>query len=425
MNINNITARQILDSRGNPTVEAEVWCEGNIFGRASVPSGASTGTHEAHELRDKGDAFGGNGVLHAIKNIETEIKDVLLGVPADDQFKIDELMIELDGTPNKSRLGANAILAVSLAAAHAAARVRQLPLYKHINDIAEQPPMSIPVPMLNLLNGGQHALRSADFQEYMVMPIGVDSYAKAIQIGSEIFQTLKQKLIADGFSATVGDEGGFAPTVASNTEMLDRLQEACTTAGHTPGETVVFALDVAASEFFSSECYRLKTEKRALKPTDMIEYLSIIAKKYPVVSIEDGLAQDDWASWTRLTEKLPHVQLVGDDLLVTNLERLEKAIKLKAGNAILIKLNQIGTLSETIKAITTAKAHGWRTIVSHRSGETEDVTIAHLAVGTGADHIKTGSVSRGERTAKHNELIRIEDSDTELKFAQFTQSHIT
>jgi len=416
VNITNITARQIIDSRGNPTVEAEVWC-GDVFGRAAVPSGASTGEHEAHELRDGGDAFGGKGVTQAIQNIEGEIKNALLGISADDQYKIDEILIDIDNTPNKHHMGANAMLAVSLASAHAAARVRELPLYKHLNDIAHGPEMSLPMPMMNLLNGGKHATQSSDFQEYMIVPVGAHSYREAVQVGAEVFQALKAILHKKGVSTTVGDEGGFAPTVYSNTEMLDLLEEAVEQAGYRGGEEICFALDVAASEFFENGSYRLDAEARSLLSEDMIEYLSAIVGKYPVISIEDGLSEDEWSSWPILTQELKGVQVVGDDLLVTNLERLKKAVRLEAGNAILIKPNQIGTLTETIYAILEAKKDGFNAVVSHRSGETEDVTIAHLAVGTGAGQIKTGSVSRGERTAKHNELMRIEDANPDLIFS--------
>lgn len=403
----------ILDSRGNPTVEAEVWC-GDVMGRAAAPSGASTGAHEAHELRDGGKAFAGKGVQRALKNIHEQIKDSLLGLSADEQSRIDEVMIELDGSENKSHLGANAILPVSLAVAHAAAGVRNVALYKHINDIADNPPMSLPLPMFNVLNGGSHAAHSSDFQEYMLVPVQATSYRESVQVASEIFTSLKNVLDDKKLSTNVGDEGGFAPSVSSNTAMLDLLLAATKEAEYTPGTDVIFALDVAASEFYKAEKYNLATEKRELDTAQMIEYLQTITKQYPVVSIEDGLHEDDWDGWTELTKKLGETQLVGDDLLVTNQGRLEKAIEHKAGNAILIKPNQIGTLTETIKTIAVAKEAGWNTVVSHRSGETEDVTIAHIAVGTGAGQIKTGSVSRGERTAKHNELMRIEDDAEQL-----------
>lgn len=422
MKIVHIEARQILDSRGNPTVEADVWLEGGVFGRAAVPSGASTGIHEAHELRDGGKAFGGLGVTKAIKNIETEILGALKGVSADDQFMIDQKMIDLDGTPNKSRLGANAILAVSLASAHAAAKARNILLYAHINDIAGNPEKSLPLPMMNVLNGGKHASGSSDFQEFMIIPHAVESFAEAVQVGSEIFQALKHEIASVGVSTAVGDEGGFTfPIQSANTEMLDLLSNACLSAGYQPGADVSFALDVAASEFYEKERYVLQTENRAITSDMMIDYLEEIAQKYPVTSIEDGLAEDDWDSWTKLTNQIGHLQLVGDDLLVTNPERLQRAINLHAGNAILIKPNQIGTLTETIRAIQIAKEHGWRTIVSHRSGETEDVTIAHIAIGTGAGQIKTGSLSRSERTAKHNELMRLESIDRTLKLANLSR----
>ena len=418
MKIVNIVARQILDSRGNPTVEADVWLEGGIFGRAAVPSGASTGVHEAHELRDGGEAYGGSGVSKAVSNIVDRILPEIKGIRADDQFLIDQKMIDLDGTLNKSSLGANAILAVSLAVAHAASKARDLPLYKHINDIAHGPKMSMPLPMMNVLNGGRHATGSSDFQEFMIIPRNRQNFADVVKTGSEIFQTLKKVLAEAGLSTTVGDEGGFTcPVNRLNTELLDVLNVACRGAGYEPGVDVSFAMDVAASEFYIDDEYVLKTENRKLNTSTMNAYLEEIAYRYPVVSIEDGLSEDDWDGWVEMTENIGHIQLVGDDLLVTNPQRLENAIELSAGNAILIKPNQIGTLTETIKAINLAKENNWRTIISHRSGETEDTTIAHLAVGTGAGQIKTGSMSRSERTAKYNELLRIEEMDNSLKLA--------
>lgn len=419
MKIQRIIARQILDSRGTPTLEADVWLESGVFGRAAVPSGASTGVHEAHELRDGGKAYGGKGVQKAIANVEGEIANRLHGLMADDQFLVDGAMIDLDGTPHKSRLGANAILAVSLACARAAAAQRQVPLYRHINDIAAQPAMSIPMPMMNILNGGKHATTSSDFQEFMIIPKSATTYAQAIQMGSEIFMALKADIHKAGHSTAVGDEGGFTYPVAANTEMLDLLQSAVASAGYTTSHDVCFALDVAASEFFSKGSYTLATEHRTLRSAEMITYLENIVKKYPVASIEDGLEQDDWDNWQALTTRLNHIQLVGDDLLVTNSDRLGRAVTLQAANAILIKPNQIGTLTETVRTIQQAKAAGWRTIISHRSGETEDVTIAHLAVGTGAGQIKTGSLSRTERTAKHNELLRIEAAERTLHLTPF------
>lgn len=416
MKITKIVARQILDSRGNPTVEADVWLDDGSFGRAAVPSGASTGIHEAHELRDGGQAFHGLGVLTAVKHIEENIFPALEGMSADNQQAIDQKMKELDGTENKSHLGANALLAVSLAVAHAAAKARGMLLYAHINDLAGNPQKSLPLPMMNVLNGGKHATGSSDFQEFMLIPKGAESFSRAVQIGAEIFQSLKQEIAKAGVSTAVGDEGGFTyPIQSANTEMLDILMQATKRAGYSPGKDVVFALDVAASELYQQERYVLATEERALSSEMMIRYLADIADRYPVVSIEDGLAEDDWDGWVSLTQRLQGVQLVGDDLLVTNPTRLQTAIDKKAGNAILIKPNQIGTLSETIEAIRLAQANGWRTIVSHRSGETEDVTIAHIAVGTGAGQLKTGSLSRSERIAKYNELLRLESIDATLK----------
>ena len=415
MKIVKIVARQILDSRGNPTVEADVFLDSGAFGRAAVPSGASTGVHEAHEMRDGGKAFGGLGVTKAIAKIHEEITPILLGELADDQNLIDQKMIDLDGTPNKSRLGANAILAVSLAVAHAAAKERGIMLYKHINDIAQNPKMSLPLPMMNVLNGGKHALDSSDFQEFMIIPVSATTYTSAVQIGSEIFQALKRRIQSSDMPTAVGDEGGFTYPVTNNTEMLDLLSSATFDAGYLLGTDIVFALDTASSEFFEDNMYNLNCENRRLYGLGMVQYLEDICRKYQVVSIEDGLSQDDWFGWTEMTKRFTNIQVVGDDLLVTNVERLEKAIAEKAGNAILIKPNQIGTLTETIRAIAVAKKAGWRTIVSHRSGETEDVTIAHIAVGTGAGQIKTGSLSRSERTAKHNELMRIEQIDSSLK----------
>lgn len=418
MLISHISARQILDSRGVPTVEADVWLDNGIFGRAAVPSGASTGIHEAHELRDGDKAFGGQGVLKAVANIEGEIANHLHGIMVDDQFLIDQKLIELDGTPNKSRLGANAILAVSLACAHAAAKARHILLYVHVNDIAGNPSKSLPLPMMNILNGGKHASNSADFQEFMIIPCGIKTYADAIQIGAEIFQSLKKEIANSGASTAVGDEGGFTFPVKSNTDMLDLLNKASISAGYQPGNDVGYALDVAASELFNAGKYDLKIENRQLENTDMINYLEQIANNYPIQSIEDGLDQDEWDGWVELTNRLSSLQIVGDDLLVTNPDRLQNAIEQKAGNAILIKPNQIGTLTETIQTVKLAKQNNWRTVISHRSGETEDVTIVHLAVGTGAGQIKTGSLSRSERNAKHNEIMRLESFDNSLHLAK-------
>lgn len=416
MEIKQIVARQILDSRGNPTVEADVWLVNGVFGRAAVPSGASTGIHEAHELRDGGEAYGGLGVSKAVANIHDKIQPALKGIRADDQYLIDQTMIDLDGTPNKENLGANAILAVSLACAHAAAKGRGILLYAHIADIAHNSNKSLPMPMMNVLNGGKHASGSTDVQETMIIPKNATSFMHAIQIGSEVFQSLKKILAARGESTAVGDEGGFTLHIQnSNAEALDVLSEAIEKAGYRVGEDVVFALDVAASELYKEPNYEFAAEHQTLNATDTINWYRDLASRYPIVSVEDGLSQDDWQGWQDLTNSLPNMQLVGDDLLVTNSERLQRAINLKAGNSILIKPNQIGTLTETILTIQLAKNNGWNTILSHRSGETEDVTIAHIAIGTGAGQIKTGSLSRSERTAKHNELMRIEAIDPTLQ----------
>ena len=415
MKITSVIPRQILDSRGNPTVEVDVILEGGFTGRAAVPSGASTGIHEAHELRDGEKAFGGLGVQKAIANINDVLFPGIADIPADDQFALDARMCELDGTPNKSKLGANALLAVSLAVAQAAANKRGLPLYQHLNDIAGNPEMSIPMPMINVLNGGKHADHSTDMQESMIIPIGATSYAEAIQMSAEVFAALKSLLKANGSSTLVGDEGGFTLQVKdSNREALELLTEAIIKAGYEPGKDISFGLDVAASEFYENGIYNLSAEHKQLSQPQLIDWYKQLVTDFPVVSIEDCLDQDDWEGWQAAQKNLD-LQLVGDDLLVTNIERLQKCIDLHAANAILIKPNQIGTLTETIRAIQLAKKHGWNTIVSHRSGETEDVTIAHIAVGTGAGQIKTGSVSRSDRTAKHNELLRIEAADPELK----------
>lgn len=416
MEIAKIEARQILDSRGNPTIEADVWLVNGVFGRAAVPSGASTGMHEAHELRDGGQAYGGLGVQKAVGNIYERITPALRGLRADDQFLVDQTMIDLDGSPNKENLGANAILAVSLACAHAAANARGILLYSHIADICKNPDKSLPMPMMNILNGGKHATGSTDIQETMIIPKSAGTFTQAIQMGSEIFQSLKKILAERGEVTSVGDEGGFTLHVRkSNAEALDVLSEAVKKAGYQVGQDIVFALDVAASELFIDNAYNFAAEGRTVNAESTIMWYHELAQRYPIVSIEDGLAEDDWSGWQTMTSSLGNLQLVGDDLLVTNSERLQRAINLNAGNAILIKPNQIGTLTETIKAIQLAKDNGWNTIISHRSGETEDVTIAHIAIGAGAGQIKTGSLSRSERTAKHNELMRIESIDPTLQ----------
>ncbi len=409
-----IRAREILDSRGNPTVEADVILESGASGRASVPSGASTGEHEAVELRD-GDSgrFGGKGVLKAVEAIEDRIQPELLGMESVDQIVIDRTMIVLDGTPNKSELGANAILAVSLAAARASADELDLPLYRYLGG-----PMSrvMPVPMMNILNGGAHATNTVDFQEFMIVPVGAPTFADGLRMGTEVFHTLKKVLISRNLSTGVGDEGGFAPDLKSDEEALNIILEAIEKAGYKPGEDIAFALDCAASELYANGSYTFKKSKGGTYDADgMIELYSGWLDKYPIVSIEDGLAEDDWDGWANLTAALgERVQLVGDDLFVTNSERLARGIKEDVANSILIKVNQIGTLTETLEAIELAKVNGYQSVISHRSGETEDSFIADLAVATNAGQIKTGSASRSDRLAKYNQLLRIEEELGEL-----------
>jgi enolase len=402
-----IIAREILDSRGNPTVEAEVVLDSGAVGRAAVPSGASTGAHEAVELRD-GDKgrYGGKGVSKAVDNVEGEIFDALSGLDPSDQIKIDEIMIELDGTPNKARLGANAILAVSLACAKAAAEDNGVPLYRHVGGVYAR---TLPVPMMNIINGGAHADNPIDIQEFMVMPVGAGTTADAARMGAEVFHALKKALHDAGHSTNVGDEGGFAPNLQSADEALSFIAKACEAAGHRVGEEMVFALDCASTEFFKEGRYAMEGEGKTLDAGGMVDYLAALCAKWPIVSIEDGCAEDDWAGWKLLTEKLgDKVQLVGDDLFVTNPERLRQGIEQGVGNAILVKVNQIGTLSETLEAVETAHRAGYKAVMSHRSGETEDATIADLAVATNCGQIKTGSLSRSDRLAKYNQLIRIE-----------------
>ncbi|HZH47766.1 MAG TPA: phosphopyruvate hydratase [Roseococcus sp.] len=405
--IADIIAREVLDSRGNPTVEAEVVLDDGSRGRAIVPSGASTGAHEAVELRD-GDRlrFGGKGVLHAVGFVEGEIFDAIGGMDAADQVKLDNIMIELDGTPNKSRLGANAILAVSLAVAKAAAQAHDLPLYRYVGGAYAR---TLPVPMMNIINGGQHADNPIDIQEFMVMPLAAPTVADAVRIGAEIFAALKKQLHAAGHNTNVGDEGGFAPNIGSADEALAFIAKACEAAGHRVGEDVAFALDCAATEFFKDGVYAMEGENKSFDAGGMVDYLAGLCAKWPIVSIEDGCAEDDWAGWKLLTERLgAKVQLVGDDLFVTNPERLAQGIESATANAILVKVNQIGTLSETLEAVEMAHRAGYRAVMSHRSGETEDSTIADLAVATNCGQIKTGSLSRSDRLAKYNQLIRIE-----------------
>lgn len=418
--ITNIIARQILDSRGNPTVEADVFLSGGSMGRAAVPSGASTGSGEALELRD-GDAskYGGKGVLKAVANVGGLILEALKGKDASDQNAIDQTMISLDGTDNKSNLGANAILAVSIAAAKAVANQKGIPLYQHFAEISGNTELLLPRPMMNVSNGGMHADWATDIQEFMIMPISTDNINDTIRVGAEIFHTLGKIMKSHGYKTTVGDEGGYAPNVKEGNEEPFRLiVEAITTAGYTPGKDVVLLSDPAASEFYSDGIYDLKTENKKLTGAELITYYHNLIDKYPIVSIEDGFAENDWDAWKAATAELGNrLQLVGDDLLVTNPKLLQRAIDEKACNSILIKVNQIGTISESIEAIKLAKRSGFTAIVSHRSGETEDTTIAHLAVGLGTGQIKTGSMSRSERVAKYNELLRIAESNPSIKLA--------
>lgn len=415
--ISNIKARQVLDSRGNPTVEADVYLEGGASGRAIVPSGASTGEGEALELRDGDkDFYGGKGVLKAVWNVNSKIKDVLVGNSAEQKI-IDQLMRELDGTEGKSNLGANAILAVSLATAKAVAKAKKMPFYAYVAELASTAhQMSIPMPMMNVMNGGEHASWATDFQEYMIMPLGAGNIAEAVRMGAETFHELKKVLAKRGYPTTVGDEGGYAPKVHNgNNEPLECIKLAVERAGFRLGKDIAIAMDIASSEFFKDGHYELKTNGDWKTPDDLINWYTWIIDNYPVVSIEDGLGEKDWEGWKKMTERIGRrVQLVGDDLFVTNTKLLQRGIEEKVGNAILIKPNQIGTLSETIDAVMLAKKNSYRTIISHRSGETEDTSIAHIAVGLGAGQIKTGSLSRSERICKYNELIRIAEGNSTL-----------
>jgi len=403
-----IVAREILDSRGNPTVEADVLLESGVSGRAAVPSGASTGTREAIELRD-GDKgrYGGKGVLKAVENVNTEICEAIVGLDAVEQSFIDQTLIDLDGTENKSRLGANALLAVSLAVAKAAAEESGLPLYRYLGGAGR---MQLPVPMMNVINGGAHANNSLDLQEFMIIPVGTESFREAIRCGAEIFQTLKKLLDKKGMSTTVGDEGGFAPNLPNNEAALKLIIEAIEASGYTPGSQVAIGLDCASSELFKDGKYDLASEKLKLSAKEFTDYLAAWVDKYPIVSIEDGMAEGDWEGWKVLTNRLgKKVQIVGDDLFVTNTKILSEGIRQGVANSILIKINQIGTLTETLAAIEMAKRAGYTAVVSHRSGETEDTFIADLAVGANALQIKTGSLSRSDRLAKYNQLLRIEE----------------
>jgi enolase len=405
-----IIAREVLDSRGNPTVEVEVLLESGGRGRAIVPSGASTGAYEAVELRD-GDKgrYGGKGVLQAVANVNETLAESLIGFDALEQVALDEYMIELDGTENKGRLGANAILGVSLAVAHAAADALDLPLYRYLGGVAAR---TLPVPMLNILNGGKHAANSTDFQEFMIMPVGAESFHEAVRWGSEIYQSLKKVLHDGGYSTNVGDEGGFAPSLGGNVKAIEVILQAIEKAGYQPGEQVFIALDPASSELYDAktQTYNLAIEGRTLSSAELVELWTDWANRFPIISLEDGMAEDDWEGWKLLYERIGNkVQLVGDDLLVTNVKRIERAIAEKACNALLCKVNQIGTLSESIAAIEMSHRAGWAAVVSHRSGETEDATIADLVVAYNTGQIKTGAPARSDRVAKYNQLLRIED----------------
>ena len=405
-----IHSRQILDSRGNPTLEAEVFCEDGSFGRAAVPSGASTGMHEASELRD-GDqnVYLGRGVLTAVENVNTVIAEAVVGIEVTDQAEIDLAMIEADGSQNKSSLGANAILAVSLASAHAAAQASNLPLFQYLGGAGAR---TLPVPMMNILNGGEHADNLIDFQEFMVMPVGAESFSEALRMGTEIFHNLKSLLKDKNYGTNVGDEGGFAPNIGSNQEALEIVLQSIKKAGYTPGKDVCIAIDAAMTELYDSKAglYTLKSSGQSYTSDEMINFWSEWVDKYPIISIEDGLAEDDWKGWSKLNSLIGHrVQLVGDDLFVTNVKRVERGIKEKSANSVLIKVNQIGSLTETLTTVHKAQKNGMTCVMSHRSGETEDTTIADLAVALNTGQIKTGSLSRSDRIAKYNQLIRIEE----------------
>ncbi len=404
-----IQAREILDSRGTPTVEVDVVLDDGSFGRAAVPSGASTGAHEAVELRD-GDKsrFGGKGVLKAVQAVNTDLYDAIVGMPADEQIEIDREMIELDGTENKGRFGANAILGISLAIAKASAESAGLPLYRYVGGTLAH---VLPVPMMNILNGGKHADNPIDIQEFMIMPVGASSCAEAIRMGAEIFQALKSNLKKAGMNTNVGDEGGFAPNIGSAKEALSFIVKAIETAGYKPGDDVVLALDAASSEFYGEDKqYHLEGEGKVLSSAELVKYYEDLVNEFPIMSLEDGMAEDDWEGWDLLTKTLgDRIQLVGDDLFVTNTKRLKMGIERKVANSILIKVNQIGTLTETLEAVDMAHRAGYTAVLSHRSGETEDATIADIAVATGCGQIKTGSLSRSDRLAKYNQLIRIEE----------------
>jgi len=406
--IESIRGREVLDSRGNPTVEVEVNLLDGAGGRAIVPSGASTGVHEAWEKRD-GDKkrYGGKGVLQAVEAVNETIAEAIVGWDATDQVGIDEMMLELDGSENKSKLGANAILGVSLAVAHAAAASLEIPMYRYLGGVSAR---TLPVPMMNIMNGGKHAAGSTDLQEFMIMPVNAPNFKEAVRWCAEIYQALKKVLSTKGYRTTVGDEGGFAPELKANSEPLNLMMEAVENAGYKPGIDIMFALDPAASEFFEDGLYNLKVEGKKLTGAEMVDFYAELVDNYPIISIEDGLAEDDWEAWALMTEKLgDRIQIVGDDLLVTNVKRIEKAFELKAANSLLCKVNQIGSLTEAITSVNLVQRRGWTAVVSHRSGETEDATIADLVVGLNAGQIKTGAPARSDRVAKYNQLLRIED----------------
>lgn len=415
-----VKARWILDSRGNPTVEADVTLEDGSFGRAAVPSGASTGAAEALELRDGGGQFMGKGVSKAVANINDKITPAVIGHEASDQATIDQIMLDLDGTDNKSNLGANAILAVSLATAKASAAAAGLPLYRYIANLTDTKDISLPLPMMNVMNGGAHANWSTDIQEFMIIPVGAPTFQEGIREATEVFHVLAKVLKEKGYPTTVGDEGGYAPNVREgNAEPLHLIEAAVTRAGYKLGEDFMLGLDIASSEFYHDGIYDLKVEGKQLDSAGMIEFTKNLIANNPLATVEDALAEEDWANWTKLEAEVgEHTQLVGDDLLVTNVKRLQKAIDEKAANSILIKPNQIGSLTETINAVKLAKANGFTTVMSHRSGETEDTTIAHLAVGLNCEQIKTGSLSRTDRIAKYNELMRIAEMEPSIRFAK-------
>ena len=406
--IEDVMAREIVDSRGNPTIEVDVFLDGGAVGTAMVPSGASTGAHEAVELRDGDrDRYGGKGVLQAVRNVNDILRPELLGTDATDQVSLDRLLIDLDGTDNKSKLGANALLGVSVATAHAAAEAVELPLFRYLGGVGAR---VLPVPMVNILNGGKHAIDSTDFQEFMIVPLGAPSFREAVRWASETFHALGSLLHERGFATTVGDEGGYAPSLGSNEDAIAAVVEAIGRAGYQAGEQIAIALDPAATELYEDGSYRLAREGRSLSSAEMVDFWADWVEHYPIVSLEDGLAEDDWDGWRALTERLgDRLQLVGDDLFVTNTDRLARGLAERSANSILIKLNQIGTLTETVEAVELAQRAGWTAVISHRSGETEDTTIADLAVALGTGQIKTGSMSRGERTAKYNRLLRIEE----------------